>query len=141
MRIAQKINMVPLYIAMGLSQGIMPLISYNYSSKNIRRMKDTLFFSMRIAITFLAVVSVCYYLGAGFLTARFIQNEAVSAYGTRFLHGLCLVLPFLCLDFLAVGVFQASGMGKEAFVFAVLWKIVLEIPALYLLNLYRSFFL
>lgn len=32
MGIAQKINMVPLYIALGLSQGIMPLISYNYAS-------------------------------------------------------------------------------------------------------------
>ena len=39
MGIAQKINMIPLYIAMGLGQGIMPLISYNYSSGDARRMK------------------------------------------------------------------------------------------------------
>lgn len=43
-------------------------------------------------------------------------------------------LPFLAVDFLAVGVFQATGMGKEAFLFAILRKIVLEIPALYVLN-------
>ena len=35
MGISQKINMVPMYVAMGLSQGIMPLISYNYSSGNV----------------------------------------------------------------------------------------------------------
>ena len=43
-------------------------------------------------------------------------------------------LPFMCLDFLAVGVFQACGMGTKALIFAILRKIVLEIPALYLLN-------
>ena len=38
------------------------------------------------------------------------------------------------MDFLAVGVFQACGMGKEALIFAILRKVVLEIPALYILN-------
>ena len=41
MGIAQKINSVTVQIALGLSQGIMPLISYNYASGNIRRMKKT----------------------------------------------------------------------------------------------------
>jgi len=135
MGITQKVNMVPMYIAMGLSQGIMPLISYNYSSGNVKRMKETLFFSMKIALSFLTVVSIGYYLGAGFLTSLFMKNDQIIAYGTRFLRGFCLALPFLCMDFIAVGVFQASGKGKEAFVFAVLRKIILEIPALYILNM------
>ena len=56
------------------------------------------------------------------------------SYGTRFLRGFCLGLPFLCVDFIAVGVFQAVGKGKEALIFAVMRKIILEIPALYVLN-------
>ena len=39
MGITQKVNMVPMYVAMGLSQGIMPLVSYNYASGNTPRMK------------------------------------------------------------------------------------------------------
>lgn len=38
------------------------------------------------------------------------------------------------MDFIAVGVFQAVGMGREALLFAIMRKIVLEIPALYILN-------
>lgn len=134
MGIAQKINMVPLYFALGLSQGIMPLISYSYSSGNIRRMKDTLTFTIKISLSFMVMISAFYYFGAGFLTSLFMENSTIVSYGSRFLHGLCLGLPFLCMDFLAVGVFQACGMGKKAFVFALLRKIVLEIPALYILN-------
>ena len=39
MGISYKIYMVPMYVAMGLSQGLMPLVSYNYASRNYRRMK------------------------------------------------------------------------------------------------------
>lgn len=55
-------------------------------------------------------------------------------YGSEFLRGFSLSMPFLCVDFLGVGVFQACGLGKNALLFAVLRKIVLEIPALFLLN-------
>ncbi len=134
MGIAQKINMIPLYVALGLSQGIMPLISYNYASENIRRMRKALTFSLTIALSFLALVTAGYYFGADSLIALFMNEQAVLDYGTRFLRGMCLALPFLCMDFLAVGVFQACGLGGKALIFAILRKIVLEIPALYILN-------
>ena len=134
MGIAQKINMIPLYIALGLSQGVMPLVGYNYARKNIRRMKQTVFFSMKLALGFIMAVSVCYFLGAERLISLFMKNETVLLYGGRFLRGLCLGLPFLCVDFLAVGVFQACGLGGKALAFALLRKVVLEIPALFLLD-------
>lgn len=134
MGISQKINMVPMYIAMGLSQGLMPLISYNYASKNIPRMKKVLLFAEKSAVSFLTAVCLLYYFGSEFFIRLFMENDSIIAYGSRFLHGLCLALPFLCMDFLAVGVFQACGMGRKALVFAILRKIVLEIPALFILN-------
>lgn len=112
----------------------MPLISYSYSSGNIKRMKAVLLFAAKVSVSFLICVAVGYYIGAGSLVRLFMDNESIISYGTSFLRGFCLALPFLCVDFLAVGVFQASGMGREAFLFAVLRKIVLEIPALYILN-------
>lgn len=134
MGITQKINMVPMQIAMGLSQGIMPLISYNYASGNTPRMKKTLTFAAKISLTALVIVAAGYYVGAGALVRMFMQDPTIVAYGTRFLRGFCLGLPFLCMDFLAVGVFQAVGLGKNAFIFAILRKVVLEIPALIILN-------
>lgn len=135
MGITQKINMVPMYISMGLSQGLMPLISYNYASGNYRRMKDAITFALKISLTFIITIVIGYYIFAESLVKMFMENEIIIQYGSRFLRGFCLGLPFLCVDFLAVGVFQATGMGKNAFIFAILRKIVLEIPALFILNL------
>lgn len=134
MGIAQKVNMVPMQIALGFSQGIMPLISYNYASGNWRRMKKALLFSTRLALLFLAVISISFYFGADYFISLFMKKQEIVVYGSRFLQGFCLGLVFLCMDFIAVGVFQACGMGKKSLLFAILRKIVLEIPALFLLN-------
>ena len=134
MGIAQKINSVTVQIALGLSQGIMPLISYNYASGNIKRMKKTFFFTARIALVFLVLMEIAYYAGARTWVGLFMQDQQIVDYGARFLRGFCLGMPFLAIDFLAVGVFQACGLGKNTFLFAILRKVVLEIPALFILN-------
>lgn len=134
MGISQKMNMVPLQIALGFSQGIMPLVSYNYGSGNIARMKQAILFTLKVLMPLLLVVMGGYYFGAGSIVGAFMNNESIIAYGTRFLRGMSLALPFICLDFTTVGVFQALGMGRAALCFAILRKIVLEIPALFILN-------
>ena len=134
MGIAYKVYMVPMYIAMGVSQGLMPLVSYNYGSGNVSRLKKAVIFAEKISLSFMIVTSAVYFFGSGALISLFMKTEAVVAYGSRFLRYMCLAQPFLCLDFLAVGVFQACGLGQYALLFAILRKIVLEIPALYILN-------
>ena len=134
MGISYKINMIPMYIAMGVSQGLMPLVSYNYGSGNSLRLKKAVLFAEKISLSFMIVVSVVYFFASEPLISLFMKTEAVVAYGAKFLQCMCVAQPFLCLDFLAVGVFQACGLGQYSLVFALLRKIVLEIPALYVLN-------
>lgn len=134
MGISYKLYMIPFQIALGFSQGIMPLVSYNYASGNFRRMKDTILFAVRLMLPTMILVMACYFGGAGTLVRLFMENENVIAYGSRFLRGFCIGMPLIYLDFLAVGVFQALGLGKNALIFAVMRKIILEIPALIILN-------
>ena len=101
---------------------------------NIRLRKNTLVVTLKSACTVLCTMAIVYCAGAGVLTKLFMDNEQIIAYGTRLLRGFCLGLPFLCVDFITVGVFPATGMGYFSFFFAILRKIILEIPILYVLN-------
>lgn len=134
MGIANKIQMVPMYVAMGIGNGIMPLIGYNYASGNVKRMKEALLFTCKLSLSFLTAATVLVFAFNRELVALFIQNETVVALGGSFLKGLSLAMPFFALDFTGVGVYQACGMGGKALAFAILRKIVLEIPALFILN-------
>ena len=97
-------------------------------------MKRTILFTLRTALCVMVAVTIFYSFAADSLIRLFMDNPEIIEYGTRFLRGMCLAIPFLCIDFVAVGVFQAVGMGREALIFAILRKIVLEIPALFILN-------
>ena len=89
MGITQKINMVPLQVAMGFSQGIMPPYQLQLCQRqNYRRMKETIFFTIKTLLPFLVVVSPGILPGRACFTRAFMDNEAIVAYGTRFLRVL-----------------------------------------------------
>lgn len=134
MGITHKVGMVPLYVSMGIAQGIMPLVGYNFSSGDKKRMKDIIRFTEGIAGAFMVVTAGLFFFGSNQIISWFMENANIVSYGGAFLKGASIALPFLFIDFLAVGIFQACGMGKQSLVFAILRKIVLEIPAMFLLN-------
>jgi len=120
---------------MGFSQGVMPLVSYNYSSGNIKRMKGGIRLALTVSLSFMVLVTVVFVLFPETFVRLFMDTPAVVGYGGHFLVGLILAQPFMCIDFMAVGVFQAVGLGRNSLIFAILRKIVFEIPALIVLNL------
>ena len=134
MGISYKVNMLPMYVCMGIGQGIMPLVSYNYASGNRKRMKDSILFVTKIMAVFAVTLMAVYFIWSGEITRLFMENKSIIAYGTRFLRLMSISIPFLATDFMAVGIFQAIGKGSYSLVFAILRKVVLEIPALYILN-------
>ncbi len=134
MGISKRIHTIPFQITLGASQGIMPLVSYNYSSGNRKRMKDTIMRTILISSSFIIAISAMYIAFSGPLITMFMKDPAVVTYGSTFLKGMSLALPFISFDFTIVGVFQAVGKGRYSLLFAVCRKIILEIPAMFLLN-------
>ncbi|MDO5397121.1 MAG: MATE family efflux transporter [bacterium] len=134
MGITRKLNMVPMYAATGFSQGIMPLVGYTYAAKMYRRMKDAVKLAFKIVIPMTFAVVLLYFIGSEMLISLFMNNETVIKYGTYFLCVMALSLPFAAVDYVSIGVFQAQGNGKIPFVFAVLRKVILDIPILIILN-------
>ncbi len=134
MGIASKISMLPLYMSMGISQGVMPLIGYTYASRRIPRMKQAIRFTAGLSLTVLSVVGALFVIFARPITSAFIGDAQTISYGVTFMRALVLSIPFLAMDFLAVGVFQAVGKGALSLFMACARKLLLEIPAMFLLE-------
>ncbi len=134
MGIAQRINNVPMQISLGFSQGVMPLVSYTWASGDNERMKNAIYLAFRVILLSMASTAALFFLFAPDLIALFMKNSTIVGYGMRFLRVFSLAIPFLSIDFLAVGVFQAVGMGMKSFAFAIMRKLVLEIPLLFILG-------
>lgn len=134
MGITHKVAMVPMYISMGIAQGILPLVGYNFSSGNRQRLRETIRFTEKIAGAFMVLAAVLFFVLSENIIGLFMSNELIVEYGGAFMRGAAIAMPFLFIDFLAVGIFQACGMGGRSLIFAVLRKVILEIPAMIILN-------
>ena len=95
MGIAQKINSVTFQIALGVSQGVMPLVSYNYASGNIKRLKKAFFFTARIAVGFQVFMLLVYFFGAGTWIRLFMTTTRSWPTAPPSSGAFCLALPFL----------------------------------------------
>ena len=132
--IVMKADMLPLNIGMGLCQGMMPLVAYNYAAKNYPRMesitKAARISGMTIACVFIAIFEIF----APQIVWLFIRNEATIAYGTNFLRIACLATPFMIANFQKIYCLQAMGKGKESLILGICRQGLFAIPILLLLN-------
>lgn len=134
MGIVQKIQMVPMQVTLGAVQGIMPFVGYNYANHSKERMKQSILYTLKRMVLLMAAIVIAGSIFSSALVGMFIKTDTVIQYGSRLLPGFLLALPFMCVDYMTVCVFQAIGDGKRSFIFALVRKLALEIPALLILN-------
>ena len=139
--IVRKLDSIVFNLASGLSQGMMPLVAYNYASGDFDRMNKASLYG-RISAVVLAVVCVLTYtifatpLVGFFINAEGIQSGASTVetieMGARFLRIITLAVPFMIFNFLTSFTFQAMGKAKESLLLVVCRQGLVHFPILIL---------
>lgn len=132
--IVLKAERLPLNVGIGLCQGMMPLVAYNYSAKNHDRMYGIIKGSVRTGIAVSALSIALYECFAGDIMRIFIPDPETVLLGTGFLRIRCLATPLMFLSFFTVFVFQGFGEGNRALMLGVVRWAVFNIPMLFFLN-------
>lgn len=134
MGIAKKIDLLAYAIAQGMTQGTLPLIAYNYSSGNRKRMQE----SVKTAFQYSLLVAVCgtmflYFLAAP-IVGFFISDTETVHYGQTFLKIICLACPTTAVNFMVITIFQAIAKKAQPLFLSLLRKGSLDIVFMLLLN-------
>lgn len=132
--IVLKVERFPLNVGIGICQGIMPLVAYNYAAGNRKRMEDTIRLSRRLGLIVAAVSILLYELFAGQFIRIFIADTQTIEMAAGFLRIRVLATPLMFLSFFTVYLFQAFGMGKISLFLGVMRWLVFNIPMLFILN-------
>ena len=132
--IAKKIDLLAFAIAQGMTQGTLPLVSYNYAAGNRARMmkivKTTLFYGLAIACG----GTILLFLAAAPLSRFFIDDSLTASYSKYFIRVFSVTCPTTTLILLTISVFQAAAKKIQPIFISMLRKGLLDIPLMYLLN-------
>ena len=132
--IAKKIDMLPMNVGMGLCQGMMPLVAYNFSSGNYKRMKSFATCARAVGMGFAALCIIVFEIFASPIVSVFNGHAETVALGTSFLRILCLAVPLMIFNFQLSFTFQAMGMGKQSLILSSLRQGVVNIPLLFIMH-------
>lgn len=129
-----KAERIPLNTGMGICQGIIPIVAYNYGARNVKRMKDTINFSRTCGLIVAAISIIAYEAFAPGIVYLFIKDAATVEIGAQFLRVRCLATPFMFMAFHTLFSVQAMGKGKVAMWLAIIRQLILYVPLLVLMN-------
>lgn len=133
--VAKKVNMLAHCFVRGMSQGVLPLIAYNYSSGNRKRMKSVIYTSGAISVGISLICLATCFAFSNELISIFIRTSGESLdYGEAFLKILCIGAPFSSIAYTVISFFQATGRGGKSLILALLRKGILDIPMMFALS-------
>ncbi|HGO1757751.1 TPA: multidrug efflux MATE transporter MepA [Staphylococcus aureus] len=130
--ISFRLVQFPELIIMGLCEGVVPLIAYNFMS-NKGRMKDVIkAVIMSIGVIFVVCMIAVFTIGHH-MVGLFTTDQAIVEMATFILKVTMTSLLLNGIGFLFTGMLQATGQGRGATIMAILQGVVI-IPVLFIMN-------
>ncbi len=142
MGIVMKVERIPNAINVGLCQGMLPIVAYNYSSGNHERMKNTIscarLCGLGVSFFSILLLQTC----ARPITNLFLNTSAgdteaalmTIGFATLFLRIRCIASPVQFINYHTSYCMQAMGNGKATMLHAVVRELVFYIPCMFLLD-------
>ena len=142
MGIVMKVERIPNAVNVGICQGMLPIVAYNYSSGDHERMRQVIRTARKAGLTVAFVSIIFFEISANLCSRLFMSTTAGDAqtalitigYAALFLRIRCLASPFQFLNYHTSYCMQAMGSGKRTLLHAFVRELVFYIPFMFLLD-------
>lgn len=132
--VAMKITMITGMIAMGIGQGIQPLLGYCVGAKTWNRYKEIMRFSLLFAFLLGFAMTVFCYLFTDQIVGVFLTDESASAYAVRFAKILLTTSTLFGVFYVLTNALQAMGAAGSSLIINLSRQGLIYIPALLILK-------
>ncbi|MDO5116145.1 MAG: MATE family efflux transporter [Synergistaceae bacterium] len=133
MSIVGRISLFILSVMIGLGQGMMPVVGFNYGSRRYARVREAFWFTVKTGAALMTLLTVAGWIFAPDIIALFRRDDAeVIAIGARAMRFQCAALLLQPLFVSTNMMLQASGFAWRATFLACLRQGIYFIPLIIL---------
>ena len=115
----------------GLTNGMIPIVAYNYGARNKKRIYDTLKLSIIIAVSIMVAGVAVFQLFPKILLGLFDASETMIAIGVPALRTISLSFIFAGFCIISSSMFQALGNGVYSLIMSMCRQLFVIIPVAY----------
>ena len=116
----------------GLTNGMIPIVAFNYGARNKKRIFDTLKLSIVIAVGIMLIGMIVFQVFPAQLLALFDASETMIAIGIPALRAISLSFMFAGFCIISSCMFQALGNGVYSLIMSMCRQLFVIIPAAYI---------
>lgn len=133
--IANRVILIFIMCISGISQGMQPIIGYNYGAKNYERVKKTLIYTINLGVIVGAVGMVVSLLLKTPLISIFNPSLELAQLSAFVLIIMAVTLPLSGFQMVIGAFFQNIGMAKKSVLLSLTRQFVFLVPLIYFLPL------
>lgn len=134
--IANKLVMIIIMVIVGLTQGMQPIVGYNYGAGNMTRVREAVNYTAKVGVI---IGGIGFIIGAFFpslVVQPFNPSPALAHASANALHIITMMLPLVGFQVVITNFFQCIGMAGKSIFLSLTRQFLLLIPALYLLPVF-----
>ena len=132
--ITAKLYMLLRNIIIGIGQGYMPVVGYNYGAKKYSRIKDAFYYVLILETIICALFTIAFFIFSNELVNIFTDSNDVIVVGGKAVKYLSFSLIFLGLSTTVNQSLQIIGYAKSATFLASLRQGLVYIPLIFMLE-------
>ncbi|MCR5674826.1 MAG: MATE family efflux transporter [Lachnospiraceae bacterium] len=119
----------------GLNNGVIPVLAYNYGARNAARIKESLRFTLVLALVIMMAGAAVFAAIPGALLDLFAASDEMKVIGIPALRTIALSFPIAAVCIVMGSIFQAFSRSIYSLIISVGRQLVVLIPAAWLLSL------
>lgn len=131
--IGNTLVMIIVMIMVGLTQGMQPIIGYNYGANRIERVKETLNYTIKVGVAIGIVGLLISYLFPNILVGVFNPTPALADESVKALRIIVVMLPLVGFQIVITNFFQCIGMAGKSIFLSLTRQFIFLIPGLFIL--------
>lgn len=132
--IAKKMDILPANVAIGITQGSLPLIAYSCGANEEEKTRKLLYTTGMLSFAATAAVAILLEIFAAPVASLFIRDTETVRYATQFIRRLCIAIPLYAITITINSFFQAINRPKHAFAISIIRKGIFDLPLMVLFD-------
>ncbi len=125
-----RLQMLIVMPVIGFSQGLLPVIGYNYGANQPERIREAVVKGFVISTAFITGLALVAYSSPSTFIGIFTSEPELLAMGSYSLRIMILMFPLIGIQFVSVIFFQAIGKAVPSLVLSLLREVMIFIPLL-----------
>lgn len=134
--IANTLIMLIVMIVIGLTQGMQPIVGYNYGAKNYVRVKETLIYTIKIGVSITTFGFVLGFFFPDLFVSFFGPGPELAEGAAKALRLIVICFPLAGFQIVVTNFFQCIGQAGKSIFLSLTRQFLFLVPALFILPNY-----